>query len=137
MTYNQTIIYFEGRAINPREDPLNERGLVSTELSDLLLCSKFQESLLQATKELHSLTERISQYRTPEVTQETVAFELPQMMRFLVDKREHARRVYREALRRKVSAEGWDLEDLFHELEEELFRSEEVLSLYPRRGTFH
>lgn len=88
---------------------------------------------MDAINELHSLTDGIVLYQTTGTTSPGV----PPLMIHAMESRERAKRLYRIALRTKVSDQTWDLEELFQELEGELLRSSGALKLYQRRGSYY
>lgn len=108
------------------------------DIFQLILYTNAQGSLMEAVKELHGLADQVSFYRTSEsVTSTIVAAELPSLMVNVMESRERAKRLYRSALHSRICENCWDFEELFEKLDEELLRTNEILKLYARRGSYH
>ncbi|CAL9732937.1 heterotrimeric G protein gamma subunit Gpg1p [Monosporozyma unispora] len=106
-------------------------------LSLLLSCSRFQSDVVETTKELHDLTDRIeSIHRDPPVLEDINTI-LPPLMASLMERREKAKRLYRSTLNNHIESYELDIERMFSDLEKELARTDELLALHPRRGTFY
>ncbi|KAL3230081.1 Heterotrimeric G protein gamma subunit GPG1 [Nakaseomyces bracarensis] len=107
-----------------------ERGV-----SELMLFTRTQQRLMDSTRELRELTDQISKYRESPETVETTRSHLPSLMALMMERREQARRQYKDVLTTKFSEHHWDLDTTVKELEAELARTDELLSLYPHRGS--
>ncbi|CCC69910.1 hypothetical protein NCAS_0D03290 [Naumovozyma castellii] len=135
MSYRRSIVVISGPKEEEGEDELQQR--YNDQLADMMVHTKFQESLANVTRELHTITEQIYIYQQPEVTQEVVVSVLPNILISLLNSRERARKMYRDALTSRIAEQEWDIEDLLLELRNELDRAEDLLTLYPRRGSMH
>lgn len=108
-------------------------GANDNDLSRLLIYTSAQKAMLDAINQLHALTDEIMSCRTTG----SVSSGIPLLMSHAMQTRERAKRLYRSALRSRVSDDSWDLDELFKELDEELLRSTGVLRLYQRRGSYY
>ena len=104
-------------------------------LSVIMLFTKVQQNLMDVTRELRDVTDQIYSYRESPGSVACTKDTLPTLMAMLMDHRERARRQYKDILATKYSEHHWDLENIVKELEAELSRTDELLSLYPHRGT--
>ena len=109
------------------------------ELSRILFYTHVQNELTDTTKELTDLLDQLVTYRDTPSTISTTQTYLPGTMVKLMQSREKAKRIYRTALSHTFEDEmEWNhLEKLFNDLQEELFRTDEFLSLHPGRGMYH
>ncbi|KOG99401.1 Gpg1p [Saccharomyces eubayanus] len=105
--------------------------------SEVLLFSNTQENLMTIVGELHTLSDRVDHYKIDPVSREVTVTTLPSLLALLLEKRDQARRVYRDVLSIKMSELNWDVDELFAQLQEELTRTDETLSMYPRRRSFY
>lgn len=125
----------------------------------LVRYSTLDSELRDAIHDLHCTTDRIVAYRplqnpeqqdagsavfrtTPELRRDSSVnsrhANLPGLMALLMEKRERAKRSYREAMAAKLTLEPvWMLDSLIEELESELNRTEQLLVLHPPRGMYH
>ncbi|QLQ82095.1 hypothetical protein HG537_0G03500 [Torulaspora globosa] len=108
-------------------------GANDNDLSKLFIYTSAQRAMLDAINELHALSDEIISFRTTG----SVSSGIPSLMTHAMQTRERAKRLYRSALRNKVSNGSWDLDQLFKDLDEELVRSTGVLRLYQRRGSYY
>ena len=76
-------------------------------------------------------------YKIEPESREVTATTLPSLLALLLEKRNQARRLYRDVLSMKMSELDWDIDDLFTQLQEELTRTDDTLSMYPRRRFYH
>lgn len=106
-------------------------------ISLLLTCSRFQSEVVETTKELHYLTDRIESIHKDPPVFEDITGVLSPLMASVMEKREKAKRLYRSTLNTHIESYELDIERIFKELETELARTDELLALHPRRGTFH
>ncbi|CAI4039161.1 hypothetical protein SMKI_07G1330 [Saccharomyces mikatae IFO 1815] len=104
---------------------------------EVLLFSNTQENLVTVVGELHMLTDRVVRYKIEPESREIITTTLPSLLAVLLEKRNEARRLYRDVLSMKMSELNWDIDDLFTQLQEELTRTDDTLSMYPRRRSFH
>lgn len=120
---------------------IEEEGTPGNEIkynfSEVLLFSNTQENLITIVGELHTLSDRVDHYRDEPVSREVTVTTLPSLLALLLEKRDQARRVYKDVLSMKMSELDWDMDDLFVQLQEELTRSDDTLSMYPRRRSFY
>ncbi|EJS43793.1 gpg1p [Saccharomyces arboricola H-6] len=105
--------------------------------SEVLLFSNTQENLVTVVGELHSLTDRVVRYKVEPESREVTVTTLPSLLALLLAKRDQARRVYKDVLSMKMSELDWNVDELFAELQQELVRIDNTLSMYPRRRSFH
>ncbi|CAI6504468.1 Gpg1p [Saccharomyces cerevisiae x Saccharomyces kudriavzevii VIN7] len=105
--------------------------------SEVLLFSNTQENLITVVGELHTLTDRVVRYKVEPESREVTITTLPSLLALLLEKRDQAKRVYRDVLSMKMSELDWDIGELFTQLQEELTRTDDTLSMYPRRRSFH
>lgn len=130
LSWNQVITpYNESAGIISNHD--------STGISLLLECSKFQKDVIETTRELHDLTNRIVSFQTDPRAMEDMNMIIPALMASLMESRERAKRLYRSTLNNHVESFELDIERMFHDLEVELLRTDEMLALHPRRGSFY
>ncbi|CAL9738426.1 heterotrimeric G protein gamma subunit Gpg1p [Monosporozyma servazzii] len=106
-------------------------------ISLLLTCSRFQTEVVETTKELHYLTDRIELIHKDPPVLEDITEILAPLMASLMERREKAKRLYRSTLNSHIESYELDIERIFNELETELARTDELLALHPRRGMFH
>ena len=104
---------------------------------EVLLFSNTQENLVTVVGELHTLTDRVVHYKIEPESREVTATTLPSLLALLLEKRNQARRLYRDVLSMKMSELDWDIDDLFTQLQEELTRTDDTLSMYPIRRFYH
>ncbi|CAI4062824.1 hypothetical protein SUVZ_07G1290 [Saccharomyces uvarum] len=120
---------------------IEEEGTPGNEIkynfSEVLLFSNTQENLITIVGELHTLSDRVDHYKAEPVSREITVTTLPSLLALLLEKRDQARRVYRDVLSMKMSELDWDVDELFVQLQEELTRSDNTLSMYPRRRSFY
>lgn len=109
-------------------------ALPDDDLLHILMFSSFRQQLSESAQELHNLTDRISYFQVlrSETPLETYDMVLP-LMALLIERREKAKRIYREALNSKMDDINWDMDPLVERIQEELFRTQELLKLYPRK----
>ncbi|SMN21235.1 similar to Saccharomyces cerevisiae YGL121C GPG1 Proposed gamma subunit of the heterotrimeric G protein that interacts with the receptor Gpr1p [Maudiozyma saulgeensis] len=134
---------------HPKEDPLTVYNTKTRlqphvadrehDLSRILFYTHAQNELVDATKELTNLLNQLVVYQEEPSTIFTTQNYLPGTMVQLMRSREKAKRTYRTALSYTFEDEmEWNhLEKLFNDLQEELFRTDEFLSLHPGRGIYH
>ena len=108
-------------------------------VSKILFYAHSQSELTDATKELSYLLDQLVAYRETPTTVNIAKESVPVTMARLMRSRERAKRVYRNALGYTFEDElEWNhLEELFNDLQEELFKTDEFLSLHPGRGIYH
>ncbi|KAG0654740.1 hypothetical protein C6P45_003286 [Maudiozyma exigua] len=108
-------------------------------VSKILFYTHSQNELTDATNELSSLLDQLISYRETPSTISVAKESVPVTMARLMRSRERAKRVYRNALGYTFEDElEWNhLEKLFNNLQEELFKTDEFLSLHPGRGIYH
>ncbi|CDF88546.1 uncharacterized protein ZBIST_0418 [Zygosaccharomyces bailii] len=111
-----------------------ENEFSNDDILQLLMFSNFREQLNESAQELHNLTDRITYYQvshsvTPVETYDMV---LP-LMALLIESRERAKRIYRDALDSRMDSKNWDIDPLFERMQVELFRTQDLLRLYPRK----
>lgn len=109
------------------------------DFSRIISYSRIQNDLVDVTRELANLVDQLSEYRETAPSLTIVQTYLPTMLAQLMRSRERAKRTYRAVLDATFQDEvAWNLqEQLFHDLEKELFRTNEFLSLYSGRGVYH
>lgn len=106
-------------------------------ISLLLTYSRFQTNVMETTRELHDLTSRIELIQRNPPVLEDVNLLLPPLMASLMESRERAKRLYRSTISNYIESCESDIHRVIDELEKELFRTDKLLDLYPRRGTFY
>lgn len=106
-------------------------------ISLLLTYSRFQTNVMETTRELHDLTSKIELIQKDPPVLEDVNLLLPPLMASLMESRERAKRLYRSTLSNYIESSESDIDRIINELEKELFRTDELLALHPRRGTFY
>lgn len=106
-------------------------------VSLLLMYSRFQTNVMETTRELHNLTSRIELIQKNPPVLEDVNLLLPPLMASLMESRERAKRLYRSTLSNYIESSESDINRIINELEKELFRTDELLALHPRRGAFY
>ncbi|CCK70911.1 Gpg1p KNAG_0F02460 [Huiozyma naganishii CBS 8797] len=121
-------------AVGAPGDQLGDRN---SSIHALLDMTRTQSILMEATRELHDLTEQIDTYHQNLPPSEDVMMNLPRMLGLLMESRERAKRLYRETLSIKTAEFTCDAQRLFDELQQEILRTDEMLSLYRGRGTYH
>ncbi|CAR30762.1 ZYRO0E01628p [Zygosaccharomyces rouxii] len=110
-------------------------GSPNEDVLQLLMYSNFREQLSESAQELHNITDRILVHRASRsVTSiEAHGLILP-LMAMLIESRERAKRIYRDALSSRMSTTtDWNIDPLCDEVHEELIRTNDLLKLYPRR----
>lgn len=121
MSYQRLIEYHD-----PREE--------LSDLFEILVISDTKTTLQRETRALHELTDKVYLYRTSETV---IDSDLPSLMASLLQRRENVKQIYREILNSRVRDHQSAVDEIFEELENELYRSHDMLSLYPRRGLYH
>lgn len=108
----------------------------NADVLQLLMYSNFREQLSESTQELHDLTDRIvfHQVSRSQTSLETYDMVLP-LMAMLIESRERAKRIYRDALSSRMSTRELDIDPLCDEMHEQLVRTNGLLRLYPRRDS--
>lgn len=123
------------------EEPQATRQLSgdSEDLVRIMFYSRTQNNLREATKELKELLEQVMEYREEPPSITMTQTYLPGTMVQLMQSRQKAKRLYRNALEINFrDLVEWNyLEKLSNELQEELCRTDEFLALHSGRGTYH
>ena len=137
MSYDRKLVIFHKDTLpNENSWPDRERDA----LSQLLVYSETQRMLTDVTRELHALLDEISSIRdvSPTVTT-TDTRRYPSVMAEILQSRESAKRLYREAMAARMnSGAAWVvLDNVFKDLQRELLRTDGLLELYPRRGFYY
>ena len=111
----------------------------SEDLVRIMFYSRTQNSLRDAARELNALLEQVMEYRDAPPSLTVTQTYLPGTMVQLMQSRERAKRLYRNALDINFrDLVEWNyLEKLSNELQEELCRTDEFLALYSGRGAYH
>lgn len=128
----RTVYYFEqyetsGTNYEQRTDTLVQ----------IMECSHKHTLLIEQTENLHKLTDQINEIQQYPPSKEELQARLPTLMAHLMVKRNDTRRIYRELLSTQGPTIDFDVDNILHEVERELQRTDKLLSLYPKRGTYH
>lgn len=122
-------------------DGLNDASVRQSDednIARLMLYSKAQAALIEAITELHDLADQVVVFKTSEsITSTIIAADLPTLMANVLDCKERAKRLYRASLHSRICGCSLDFEELYDDLEQEILRTNEILSLYARRGNYY
>lgn len=109
----------------------------NNDISRILEYTRAQGVLMDAIRELHTLTDRIDMLHEDRPSLEFMHSNLPALLASVLESRERAKRLYRNSLTTRLVDCDWDMTQILQELENAIFRTDEILSLYPRRGVLH
>lgn len=128
----RTVYFYEQHETHDVNDEERVHNLVQ-----IMECSNKHTLLIEQTETLHKLTDEINEIHQYPPSKEDLKTRLPTLMAHLLVKRNDAKRIYRELLSAQGPTIDLDVEHILRDLENELERTDKLLSLYPKRGAYY